>query len=182
MTDETGKLNVAVIGCGDWGPRHVRNFSANERVDLRVVADLDPEKLAAVAQRFPGVETTTDTDRVMQDAALDAVVIATPTETHYRLSRQALTRGKHVLCEKPLTLCASESEDLCRCAAETGRIMMVGHVFLFNPGIMFLREEMRSGRLGSVCSIDSVRTNLGPFRRDVGCIYRTAVRRRCRTF
>jgi predicted dehydrogenase len=164
-------LRVAVIGCGHWGPNHIRNFANNGRCDVVAAVDLDPVRLERTAQRFPGLRTTSDIDGILTSPEVDAVVIATPTATHWQLASQALKNGKHVLCEKPLTLTSDESADLIRLAETNNRILMVGHIFLFNPGIVYLKNRFDSGDFGRVFSMDSVRTNLGPFRNDIGAIY-----------
>jgi predicted dehydrogenase len=160
---------IAVIGCGHWGPHHVRIFNTLPESDVVAVADPDENRLAQLHNTWPGIRSTTDAAEAM--AAADAVVIATPTATHYALARQALTLGKHVLCEKPLCERASEAEALVALAAERGLTLMVGHVFLFNPGVVKLKELLASGDIGRLCYLSAVRTNLGPIRRDVNVAY-----------
>lgn len=124
------------------------------------------------AQRFlRGVATTKNSGEITQAADIDAVVIATPTGTHYDLVKTALASGKDVLCEKPLARTAAECRELADLAAAQGRVLMVGHVFLYNSGVLHLKTDLDRGELGRVYYMDAVRTNLGPVRHDVGAIY-----------
>jgi predicted dehydrogenase len=87
------------------------------------------------------------------------------------LVQQALKAGKHVLCEKPLAATVDECRGLCDLAAEKQRLLMVGHVFLYNPGVQHLKVDLDRGELGRLYYMDATRTNLGPVRRDVGAIH-----------
>jgi predicted dehydrogenase len=165
------QVTMAVIGCGHWGPNHVRVFSELDRSRVIACADSRDSSLKRVRARFPGLRTTTAYTDLLEDGAIDAVVIATPTSTHGTIVREALQAGKDVLVEKPLCTNCTEAAELSRLAETTGRVLMVGHVFLFNPGIVKLREEIISGHLGRILYLDAVRTNLGPIRPDVSALY-----------
>jgi predicted dehydrogenase len=117
------------------------------------------------------VATRTDASELIRENDVDAVVVATPTPSHYALCKEALEAGKHVLCEKPLTMRSSEAEELVNIAERSGLVLMVGHVFMYNPGIVYLKERIEKGVFGRIYYLDAVRTNLGPIRRDVGAIY-----------
>ena len=101
------------------------------------------------------------------DASIDAVVIATPTITHVPLVRAALAAGKHVLVEKPIATRAEEGAALCELAEKAGRVLMVGHVFLYNGAVREVKKRLDEGFLGRVYYLSMVRTNLGPIRMDV---------------
>ena len=164
-------LGIAVIGLGRWGPNHVRNFLAVK--GCRVVAAVDP--IAATRDRmhavYPDVESMDDYRKALARKDVDAVVVATPTATHYEVVRAALESGKHVLCEKPLTSLSPQAWELAALAQERGLRLMVGHVFLFNPGIEYLVRAVREGLPGPVYYLSSIRTNLGPFRSDVNAAW-----------
>ena len=164
-------LNIAVIGCGRWGPNHVRVFSEQDRSHVIACADVQPANLERIARRFPDIRTTQDYRALLSEPNIDAVVIATPTHTHGQIVRDALAAGKHVLVEKPLCTTTAEAEALATLAASVGRTLMVGHVFLFNNGIIKLRELISSGELGRIHYLDAVRTNLGPVRGDVNALF-----------
>ena len=171
MNADRRRFRLGFIGCGAWGPNHVRNFAALPRVDVVAAADLQEDRLARVRAIVPGIATFTDAAQMLATCNLDAVVVSTPTRTHYDVVRQALVAGAHVLCEKPLCIEGSEADALVRLADEQKRILMVGHVFMFNPGILKLRELVTSGELGQrLYYLFARRTNLGPIRSDVNAV------------
>ena len=160
------EIAVGVVGCGQWGPNHVRNFSALEGVRVTHVADRRPDRLKHVRGLYPWIVGTTEAEEVIDRDDVDVVVVATPSGTHYDLVRRALEGGKDVLCEKPLTLEAKTARELAQLARARKRVLMVGHVFLFNPGVAKLKEYVDSGELGRIYYAHSARTNLGPVRSD----------------
>lgn len=108
---------------------------------------------------------------MLREAELDAVVISTPTRLHYEMVKAALLAGKNVLCEKPLCLRPTDAEELVKLAKKQKRVLMVGHVFLFNPGILKLKELIRFRNAGRVYYLRALRTNLGPVRQDVNSVF-----------
>jgi predicted dehydrogenase len=160
-------LRIAVIGAGHWGPNLIRNFHNHQASDVVWVVDRDESRLALTKSRYPEIQVTPDADRVLADPEVDAVVVATPTTTHYALTAAALRAGKHVLVEKPIATRVEEAEELCELAEAGGRVLMVGHVFLFNAAIRRVKEYLDQGKLGQVFYISMMRTNLGPIRMDV---------------
>jgi predicted dehydrogenase len=170
MAPERRRWRIGVIGCGEWGPNHVRNFVALPNAEVVGVADLRDERLERIKALAPGVATFRSAADLLAAAEPDAVVVSTPTRTHYEIVKQALLAGKHVLSEKPLCLAPSEADELVRIADERGVRLMVGHVFLFNRGILKLKELIQAGELGRLFYLFSRRTNLGPIRRDVNAV------------
>jgi predicted dehydrogenase len=169
MTTRDERQQIAVIGAGYWGVNHVRNF--NELGRLGVVCDSSRESLARVASNFSDLRTELDPERVLADASIIGVVIATPAETHFRLAAAALEAGKDVLVEKPLTLNVKEAELLVSMARERGRILMVGHLLEYHPAVARLRELVSSGALGELRYIYSSRLNLGKVRREENILW-----------
>jgi len=162
---------VAVIGCGEWGPNHIRNFLGQQSARVLFAVDLDPARLDRVRGLFPGLTYESDSTKVFQDERVDAVAIATPLRTHYGLVREALLAGKHVLCEKPLCETTAEARDLVDLAKQRKLVLMTGHVFLFNSGIIKLKELLDKGELGRLYYLLANRTNLGPIRKDCNAAY-----------
>jgi predicted dehydrogenase len=164
-------ISVGVIGCGHWGPNHIRVFS--QLTDSRVLtaADLDEKRLSAIKAVFPDIRATRDYSDVLKDPAIDAVVVAVPTNFHFKITLEALQAGKHVLCEKPLAMRAEECLRLGDMAKSAGKVLMAGHIFVFNQGIVKLRDYVVSGEIGKVHYAHSERTNLGPFRYDVNALW-----------
>ena len=164
-------MRIGVLGFGQWGPNHVRNFHMLDHCDVVRVVDTSAARLGLVKKQFRSVDTNTAPESVTTAPDIDAVIIATPVQTHFELVKQALEAGKDVLCEKPLAATTEESRALRDLAAARGRILMVGHVFLYNPSVQHLKIDLDRGELGRVYYMDAVRTNLGPVRRDVGAIH-----------
>ncbi len=168
---EKRPLRLGVIGCGHWGPNHLRVFSELDRSEVLACADTNESRLAQIRQRFPRVSTTADYHDLLDNEEIDAVVIATPTDTHARIAKDALIAGKHVLVEKPICRTSAEASELLTIAESAKRVLMVGHVFVFNNGIRKLKELIQSGELGQIHYLDAIRTNLGPVRGDVNALF-----------
>ncbi|HVR02295.1 MAG TPA: Gfo/Idh/MocA family oxidoreductase [Polyangia bacterium] len=164
-------VRVAVIGAGHWGPNLIRSFDNPPASAVRAVVDRDGARLAQVRGRFPHVQIHEEAERVFTDKDVDAVVIATPTSTHYALVKAALAAGKHVLVEKPITTRGEEAAELTEFAARAGRVLMVGHIFLFNQAVQRVRGYIEGGELGRLYYVSMVRTNLGPIRMDVNAAW-----------
>jgi predicted dehydrogenase len=146
-------------------------FSELDRSHVICCADPNPARLEGVSKRFPHVQTVSDYRSCLDNPRIDAVVIATPTDTHAQIVRDALSAGKHVLVEKPVCVHADEAYELHQAAEQANRALMVGHVFLFNNAIVRLHEMIAAGELGGVHYLDAARTNLGPIRGDVNALY-----------
>jgi predicted dehydrogenase len=168
---ERATIDIGVIGYGEWGPNHVRNFGSLPGSRVVACADVRPERLAAAAQLYPQLRLLDDPRQLIADPNVQAVVVSTPTRTHFDLVMEALRSGKDVLCEKPIAASLSEARTMAAEAERLGRILMVGHVFLFNPGIQKLREFITNGHCGKIHYAYSTRTNLGPFRQDVNAVW-----------
>ena len=168
-------IGIGVIGYGYWGPNLVRNFADTPGSRVVAVSDLSPERLARVAQRYPGVTTGTDAQALINNPAVDAVVIATPVATHFRLAMQALAAGKHVWVEKPLAASSDEARRLRDEAARLRRVLMVDHTFVYTGAVQKIGSLVRAGTLGDLYYYDSVRVNLGLFQYDVDVMWDLAV-------
>jgi len=166
--------NVVVIGCGYWGPNLVRNFYQLPGCRLVAFCDLDQGRLANMQRMYHDVRLTTDYVEILGDPEIDAVVIATPPQTHYQLAKKALGRGKHVLIEKPLALRSTEAKELIRLAQKQGKVLMVGHTFEYSPAVRKIKELIDSGEIGNLCYITSTRANLGRVQKDFGALWSIA--------
>ena len=163
---------VNFIGLGHWGPNLVRAFLNSQRAGVGTVCDLSEARLATVRRNISAsIRCSDDPQATAADSAADAVAIATPTDTHYALTKAALLAGKHVLVEKPLAARLDEAEELVALAERQQRILAVGHVFLFNNGIRAVKTLIERGDLGNIRYIFASRTNLGPFRSDVNALW-----------
>jgi predicted dehydrogenase len=118
--------------------------------------------LESIRESYPEINTTTDYQSVLDDEEINAVVLATPVDTHARLGEQALRAGKHLFVEKPLAQNAADAWALVELARSVNRVLVVGHVFQYAPGVRRIKREIDAGILGKVFHITSTRINLGP--------------------
>jgi UDP-2-acetamido-3-amino-2,3-dideoxy-glucuronate N-acetyltransferase len=161
--------SVAVFGAGNWGKNHVRVF--HRLGALAAVVETDAGRRAEIAKQYPGVSVYDDPGPVLADAAVDAVVIATPAPTHYTLAREALLAGKDVLVEKPMTLSVREAEELVSTAADRDRVLMVGHLLLYKPAVQKLIACVRQGLIGELRCVEMRRRKLGRVRKEENVLW-----------
>jgi len=172
--DMKERINVAQIGCGYWGPNLVRNFSKIRQIDRLVVCDTSHEMLEKIAAEFPSIETSQDAEMVINDPAVDAVIIALPAFMHYEYAKKALMANKHVMIEKPIAKSSQEAEELIRIGKEKDRVVMTGHTFLYNSAVRRIKQYIEDGELGDIYYIFSQRLNLGRVRQDVNAMWNLA--------
>ena len=165
---ESNTPRVAVVGCGYWGRNLVRNLSRLE--SLHVICDTDEGRLAELASLY-NVASTTRLENLLEDPAIQGVVIAAPAARHFELAQRALIAGKDVFVEKPLALRVEEGQALVRLAHERERILMVGHLLEYHPAILEMRRFIQSGRLGRVRYVYSSRLNLGKLRTEENILW-----------
>jgi predicted dehydrogenase len=166
-------MKVGLAGLGYWGPNLARNF--DELADLAWLCDLSEPNRAAFASRYPNARVTGDFDDLLADPELDAVVVATPVPTHYDLARRALAAGKHVLVEKPPAMRAAEMDELVGIAEERDLVLMPGHLLLYHPGVLKLKELIQAGELGEVLCVYGNRQNLGIVRTNENALWSLGV-------
>jgi len=159
--------NIAVIGCGYWGPNLIRNFRSIPEVRVRTVCDKSPERLNHTRSVYPEVETTDDLGRVISDLAIDMVAIATPVATHHALAAACLTAGKHTLVEKPLAATSGQCGELIELARARSLTLMIGHTFIYTATVRKIKEIIDSGEIGELMYICCRRLNLGLFQKDI---------------
>ncbi|HYM81233.1 MAG TPA: Gfo/Idh/MocA family oxidoreductase [Candidatus Limnocylindria bacterium] len=165
------KVGIAVVGTGDWGANLVRNFANLSAAELVAVCDSDPARLGKTAAQYPGARALARVEDVAESDAVQGVVIAASAVSHYPLARLLLEAGKDVYVEKPLALRVDHAEELVRLARERDRILMVGHLLLFHPGVRYLKDLVRKGELGDLHYLYSQRVNLGKVRRDENALW-----------
>ncbi len=164
-------IGLAIIGAGYWGPNLVRTALATPAFRLAWLCDLQVERARAVLGPYTTVQPTDSYDAVLGDPTVDAVAIATPAATHFDLVRSALEAGKHVLVEKPLTPSVAEGEKLASLALRSGLVLMCDHTYCYTPAVQRIRELIRSGEIGDIQFIDSVRINLGLVQPDIDVLW-----------
>ncbi len=163
----TQKTTVAVVGCGYWGPNLIRNFRSLPDCRLKVMCDLNQQRLKHLHQIYPEVECSSDFEAVLADPEINAVAIATAVRFHYPMAKASLLAGKHTFIEKPMASSAAECQELIDIAQKQGLILMIGHTFLYSPTVRKIKEIVKSGDLGDIRYISARRLNLGLFQKDI---------------
>jgi len=165
-------IKVGIIGLGYWGPNLVRNLSMLREVEIVAGCDKKKKRLEQMMVRFPFIKDfTTEYKSLLERKDVDAVVIATPVETHYEIAKEALLKGKDVFVEKPITTSSQEAEELIEIAEKNNLILMVGHTFEYNPAVLKIKELIEKGTIGKIYYISSTRINLGIHRRDANVLW-----------
>lgn len=164
-------VNIALVGLGYWGPNLARNLAAVPEAQLHTLCDLRADRLAAFRRHYPEARLTADYSAILQDRAIDGVVIATPVHTHFAFAKRALQAGKHVMVEKPLAQTSAQCRELIALAERQGLTLMAGHVFLYNPAVRKVKEYIDAGLLGQIYYVYSQRLNLGIIRQDVNALW-----------
>ena len=152
-------MKVAVVGAGAWGKNLVNTL--NKLGCLGPVAEASQGLRDKLAETYPGIDLRADFAEVLRDPDVKAVAIATPAHTHHPIAKALLEAGKDVFVEKPMTLVASESEDLVATAQKHGRVLMAGHLLMYQPAIHKIKELIKAGAIGQVFTIHQQRSKLG---------------------
>jgi predicted dehydrogenase len=169
MTQEP--IRIGVVGLGYWGPNLARNFNGLPGCELRWLCDGSQEARDKAAAQFPGARVTADLDDLLADPELDAIVLATPVPSHADLAVRVLEAGKHCFVEKPLAQSVADAERAVAAAARAGKILMVGHLLEYHPGVLALKGLAESGELGEIYYIYGNRLNLGKLRADENALW-----------
>jgi len=164
-------VRVGVVGLGYWGPNLARNFDGLPGSELIWVCDASEEARRRIGPRLRGARLAAELDDLLADPDLDAVALATPGTTHAELAVRVLEAGKHCFVEKPLALSVADAERTVDAARAAGRVLMVGHLLEYHPGILRLKEIATSGELGDIHYIYSNRLNLGQLRADENALW-----------
>jgi predicted dehydrogenase len=165
-------VRIGVVGLGYWGPNLARNFASLPGCELAYCCDASEDARARLAPTFPGARFTADLDELLGDPGLDAVAVATPVPTHASLAQRVLEAGKHCFVEKPLAISVSDAERVLQAASSSGRLLMVGHLLEYHPGVRKLKELTDSGELGDrIYYIYGNRLNLGKLRADENALW-----------
>jgi predicted dehydrogenase len=162
------------VGLGYWGPNVLRCFAQQAECDIVCCCDSDEERLAALRRAYPQIALTTSYADVLRRPDIQAVVLTTPAGTHHRLALAALEAGKDVFVEKPLATLLDEGEALVKAAERGGRILFVGHLLIYHPGVAYLRGCLDRGDLGDVLYLYASRVNLGQVRFEESALWSLA--------
>lgn len=161
------QVNIGVVGCGYWGPNLIRNFRSLPDCGLKMMCDLNEQRLAHLKGLYPEVTGETDYNAMLNGADLDAIVIATAVKHHYPMAKASLLAGKHTLIEKPMAASSRECQELIAIAKDKGVVLMVDHTFLYASAVRKIKEIVDCGDLGDIRYISARRLNLGLFQKDI---------------
>ncbi len=167
--NEERTIKVGVIGCGYWGKNLVRVF--NQLGCLEIICDTNQTIGESYRKNLPEIHFTENPDEVIKSKNIQAVVIATPAFTHYRLAKSSIEHGKHVFCEKPLAINIDEGQDLVKLAKKMNVILMVGHILHYHPAVKKLKQIISQGQLGKIHYMYSNRTNIGRIRHEENILW-----------
>jgi UDP-2-acetamido-3-amino-2,3-dideoxy-glucuronate N-acetyltransferase len=162
-------VNVAVIGCGLWGKNLVRNFSNLQC--LEAVCDTNKSRLEFIAAEYPNLKIYTSLEEVLNDDDINAVAIATPSDSHYAIAKKCLKAHKHLYVEKPIATSSQHAFELNEKANEKELVLMVGHLLLYHPAVNRLKSLISEGYLGKICHIQSDRLNCNPRKNDLSVMW-----------
>lgn len=168
------QARVGVVGAGYWGPNLIRNLAELPQSPLAAVCDKEPARLQYVGGRYPSVQLFNALDDLLASDVVNSVVLATPAEAHYTHARQALEAGKHVFVEKPLATSSAACRELASLAEANDLTLMVGHTFLHNDAVRWVKSRIAEGALGDVLYLYSRRLNLGQVRQDINVVWNLA--------
>ncbi|MEA2389339.1 MAG: hypothetical protein QOG41_2112 [Thermoleophilaceae bacterium] len=164
-------IKVGVVGLGYWGPNLARNFDRLPSASLAWICDSSAEARERWSRQFPDVRAAADVQELLADPELDAVAVATQVPSHAEVASAVLAAGKHCFVEKPLAQSVAEAEAVADAAERAGRVLMVGHLLEYHPGIEKLKEIADSGDLGDIHYVYSNRLNLGKLRADENALW-----------
>ena len=167
-------VNIAQIGVGYWGPNLLRNLVRNEHCVIKRIVDLSPDRRDYVKKTYPVINVTGKIEDILNNPDIDAVIIATPVNTHYDLAVKCLENKKHILVEKPMAKSVEQIRNIEKLAKTNKLVAMVGHTFLYNPAVRYVKKYIDSGELGEIRYIYSQRLNLGRIRSDVDALWNLA--------
>src|SRR3989339_2020370 len=163
-------MNVGIIGLGYWGPNLVRNFIAQKNVEKVIACDQRTDRLDFIKAKSPSVLVSSSYEEMLK-SDIDAVVIATPVQSHYTIAKQALEAGKHIWVEKPFTSTSQQAEELLEIAEKKNLRIFIDHTFIYTGAVRKMKEIVVKGELGKILHFDSVRINLGLFQQDINVIW-----------
>lgn len=164
-------IKIGVIGLGQWGPNYLRVFSQLEGCQILGAAETNLSRIEIYRRLYPNLTFYQNHYDLLENEEINAIVISTPTITHYQITKESLLKEKDVLVEKPFTLTTAQANELVNLAEQKKRILMVGHTFLYNESVSWLKNYLKMNEVGRIYYLHAVRTNLGPIRNDINALF-----------
>jgi len=144
------EIQVGIIGVGMIGMEHIRGFRVIPRCRVAAIADLNEQQLAKASAEYAIPQAFTDYKELLALDGLDAVVICVPSFAHEEIAMAALAAGKHVLCEKPMTLDLDEASAIAETVRRTGKVFMIAHPTRYTPAFILARKIIARGDIGEL--------------------------------
>jgi len=162
-------INFGLIGSGYWGSKYIPTLEKIKDSKLISICDLQRPNINLGDKKF-----TYNYQEILKDPIVEGVIIATPPGTHYQLTKEALENGKNVLVEKPFTQNSQEALELMNLADRKSLVLMVGHIFLYNPALIELRDILEKGKIGKIKYILSRRMKSGTEHNPINSLWNLA--------
>ncbi len=167
-------LRIGIIGLGRWGTNYLRTFNGLENCTVGFICASHKQTLKEAIENTnlkKSPKTAVNYRILLEDKNIDAVAIATNGASHYKIAKEALKSGKHVIVEKPLAFSSANAEELIRISDKTGKILMAGHQHLYNPGIQRLKKDINKGLFGKIDYFSLFHCGNGPVRSDMSALW-----------
>ena len=164
-------IKLAVIGCGKWGINHVKTAYKILGRNLISACDLNASTSSKVEQVSKEIKFTTKIEDILENSEIKAVIVATSAEYHFEVAKRCLLADKNVLVEKPITLLSKEAMELVEISKSRNLKLMVGHVLLYHPALLTMKEKIDNGEIGKLQYIYSNRLNLGTIRSEENILW-----------
>jgi len=152
----SGRIGVALIGTGRIGVVHLRNICANPRLTLKYVVDVDIKSAERAAAQTVSAKALTTIDEVLADKEVQGIVICTPTAQHREAILAAIKVGKHIMCEKPISLNVKEIDECYREAKKAGVHLLCGYQRRSDPSFVQLQQSARNGAIGTLQIVKTI--------------------------
>ncbi|MCF8242827.1 MAG: Gfo/Idh/MocA family oxidoreductase [Melioribacteraceae bacterium] len=187
-------INLEIYGAGRWGMNHVKTAASILNPEQITVIDTNPEteqkikainssieysnipkirlsNKSSIGSSIPSSNDASIPKSQVQGLSNICAIVATPAETHYMVAKDLLNSGRNVLVEKPITLLVEEATELVEIADKNNVKLMVGHVLIYHPAVIKMKEEILSGKIGKLQYIYSNRLNLGAIRSEENSLW-----------
>lgn len=166
-------IKTGIIGLGYWGPNILRVLLENENVEVAAICDKNEQRLLEISKKFKlyGKVILSTNIESLKYSDIDAFIISTPANTHYEIALKLLSDGKHCFVEKPLAMSTQDALSLNKIAKHNKAKLATGHVFLFNPYILKIKELIKDDK---ILYINTRRLNFGRIQSDINVVWSLA--------
>lgn len=166
-------VNIGIIGVGRWGTNYLRVFNSLENARVKWICATKQATLkeALLKVEAKAIKTTTNYKDILKDKEIDAIAVVSSGSTHHKFAKEALKCKKHVIVEKPLAFNSKDAKELIKISKENKKILMVGHLHRYNPGIQRLKADIDKGLFGKINFVYFSHFGNGPIRSDMNVIW-----------